>query len=207
MSDAGEDNHAVALTQRAPSRPAGPPTARTPRGHRHGSPSRRGGGGAADDDADRALTSGRSSDAAPLDFVEWGPPPSMAQRELIFDALNKIVNEGSSGAGGSGAGGAGGKGGAGGYGSSKNAAAANKGDSRGTYTFTWGAGSGTHRHSTATAQQRAARHVTRAPLVGERAQRHADAITTHEHTRQRSLLQTRHGPACTQTALRGAGSS
>lgn len=66
---------------------------------------------------------------SPSDFVEWGPPPSLAQRELIFDSLNKIVNQTTRAAtqGGGAAGGA--------Y-SSKSSHAAAKGDSRGTYAFT-----------------------------------------------------------------------
>ena len=78
-----------------------------------------------DDESPAPLAQSKSS---PMDFVEWGPPPDMQQRELIFDSLNKIVTSQpqKSGHAGSKSGGSN--------------SAAGKGDSRGTYTFTWGAG-------------------------------------------------------------------
>lgn len=86
-----------------------------------------------DDDDDSLQAPLPTTKASPLDFVEWGPPPDMNQRELIFDSLNKIVTAQTQKGGAS----TGGGGGGGGYGKG---AQAGKGDSRGTYIFTWGAG-------------------------------------------------------------------
>lgn len=113
---------------------------------RDGHTTARGGGGGggrsgaqssalSDDDSDSAGpfplggAAGGGAHSSPLDFVEWGPPPDLAQRELIFDSLNKIVAaQPQKNAGGKGQGGQG--------------QAAQKGDSRGTYVFTVGAVSG-----------------------------------------------------------------
>ena len=76
------------------------------------------------DDTPMPTTQAKSS---PLDFVEWGPPPDMNQRELIFDSLNKIVTSQP-------------QKGSGYTGKSGSSANGGKGDSRGTYVFTWGAG-------------------------------------------------------------------
>ena len=87
-----------------------------------------------DDDSDSGVSLPLASGSrrqSPLDFVEWGPPPDMSQRELIFDSLNKIVGTQPQKANT--------------YGANKSQGSAQqlaaKGDSRGTYVFTWGAGS------------------------------------------------------------------
>ena len=128
MSDFGDATATAAATAAA-----APSSSRSRDGHStaRGARSAAHSSALSDDDSDSAgpFPSGGAAGSAqsPLDFVEWGPPPDLAQRELIFDSLNKIVAaQPQKSAGGKGQGGQGQQ-------------QAQKGDSRGTYVFTVGA--------------------------------------------------------------------